>query len=442
MTEMNRKEKQGVAIIGTGYAGLAAAIALLEAGRPVTLFERGPVAGGLAQSLRVGGTTLERFYHHFFTSDTHLTDMAKKLGLGDKIVWIKPKTAIYYQGKLYSLKGAADLLKFEPLPFLERLRMGLLIARSYTRKKWAPLDRITAKDWIVRSVGPKAYQVLWEPLLASKFGVHAEKISAAWLWSKLKLRGSSRNKRGQEVLGYFAGGGFSQVTEAMVAKVRELGGVFHFNAQISQIKSGSRGVQITHGGGRVQYPQAIWTAAPSILPSVAPELPASYTDALKSILYQGNICMVVTMKQQISDIYWLSVEDLACPFVAVIEHTNFIDPKVYGGKHIMYLSRYLDPKDDLYSASDEVVTKRFFDYLHKIFPNFSSDIVESVIVSRASHTQPITPVGYGSRLPELMTPLPGLYLATMSQIYPEDRGTNYAIAIGQRAAQAVLASKN
>ena len=45
---------------------------------------------------------------------------------------------------------------------------------------------------------------------------------------------------------------------------------------------------------------------------------------------------------------------------------------------------------------------------------------------------------YSKLLPPLQTPVPGLYSACMAQIYPEDRGQNYAIRIGREAADAIL----
>lgn len=427
-----RKMKK-VAIIGSGYAGLAAALDLLATGHQVTLYERESAAGGLARSLQIGDETLERFYHHFFTSDTHLTDMAKRLGLGETITWIKPKTAIYYQGQTYSLKGPLDLLKFTPLPFFERVKMGFLIADSYLRFSWRDLDAITAKDWITNKVGPTAYRVLWEPLLISKFGPAAETISAAWLWSKFKLRGSSR-RNGQEALGYFAGGGFDRLTTAMAAAVKAKGGRILLGQTIESLSQATGAWAIRSNGQTEQFDAVLVTAAPAVLPKLFPQIDPTYRAKLEAIQYQANICLTLVLKRALSDVYWLTVADLKFPFVAVIEHTNFVSAEHYGGRHIVYLSRYLAPTDSLFAESDDEVAKKFLAALSTIYPDFRpSDVVET-IVSRAPNTQPITPVGYGERVLPITTPYPGLYLATMAQIYPQDRGTNYAIKIGQEAA--------
>jgi protoporphyrinogen oxidase len=57
---------------------------------------------------------------------------------------------------------------------------------------------------------------------------------------------------------------------------------------------------------------------------------------------------------------------------------------------------------------------------------------------RARYAQPVPGLNHSQAIPDLRTPLPGLYFAGMSQVYPWDRGTNYAVEIGRRAAQALL----
>ncbi len=428
-----------IAIIGGGYAGLSAALRLTGQGHQVSLYERGSRPGGLVGSFSVGGTPLERFYHHFFTSDRYLIDLATEMGLGDKITWFLPKTASYYQGKIYSFKTARDLLQFSPLPLVERLRMGLLVLDSAWRPSWESLDELTAKDWIISRVGPTAYRVLWEPLLVSKFGSQAETVSAAWLWSKFKLRGSSRNQRGQETLGYFQPGGFAQLTEAVTNKIEGQGGRFVLDSEvevITPLKDGAWSVAVKAKKPE-RYDDVIFTAAPPILSSLLPTANPKYRLQLENVGYQANICAVMVMSEPLSDVYWLNVLDKTFPFVAVIEHTNLLPNEDYGGKTVVYLSRYLSPTEPLWQATDEVVRRTYLDALKKIFPDFDEQVIEQFIVSRARYTQPITPVHYRQTKLTPITPYPGLYLASMSQVYPQDRGTNYAIKIGQEVAAMV-----
>jgi hypothetical protein len=56
---------------------------------------------------------------------------------------------------------------------------------------------------------------------------------------------------------------------------------------------------------------------------------------------------------------------------------------------------------------------------------------------REPDAQPIVTAGYRDRMPPLETGAPGLLLANTTQVYPEDRGTNYAVRLGQEVARLV-----
>jgi hypothetical protein len=70
-------------------------------------------------------------------------------------------------------------------------------------------------------------------------------------------------------------------------------------------------------------------------------------------------------------------------------------------------------------------------YLKKINPAFDPAWIERKIVFRADAGQPVITCNYSERIPDHRTPLKGLYLANTLQIYPEDRGTNYAVRLGK-----------
>jgi len=51
--------------------------------------------------------------------------------------------------------------------------------------------------------------------------------------------------------------------------------------------------------------------------------------------------------------------------------------------------------------------------------------------------QPVITTNYGSSIPDHRTLVPGLYLANTTQIYPEDRGLNYSVRLGENIAALV-----
>ena len=116
---------------------------------------------------------------------------------------------------------------------------------------------------------------------------------------------------------------------------------------------------------------------------------------------------------------------------AVIEHTNFEQRSTYGGRHIVYLSKYLPETDALYRMADSEVVNFTLEHLARMFPALTRDWVVDAHVWRAQHSQPIVERGYGFLIPPNETPVQNFRLASMAQVYPEDRGTNYAIRDGR-----------
>jgi protoporphyrinogen oxidase len=170
------------------------------------------------------------------------------------------------------------------------------------------------------------------------------------------------------------------------------------------------------------------------VPGASPE----YVQQLHDWPYQGNICMVLQLRQSLSSIYWLNIADPRVPFTALVEHTNLAPREWYGGKHIFYIGKYLGTSHPHWSLSDAALARTWLPNVRTIFPHFSDDLIEERWVFRAPYAQPVVTVGYGERIPDIRTPVKGLYLANMTQIYPEDRGMNYSIRLGHQVADAVL----
>lgn len=425
-----------VVIIGAGFCGLAAAWELVQRGVKVTVLERDDTVGGLAGSFAVGDTRLEKFYHHWFTSDTHIMQLIAELGLRDKVVLRATRTGMYYAHNFFRLSSPFDLLRFRALPLSDRLRLGLLVPRMQLIKDWHKLEAQTAADWIRCTGGERVYQVVWQPLLQGKFGTMADKIAAVWLWNKLKLRGGSRRKDGREQLAYLQGG-FAVLADRLAAAIKAKGG---------EIRTSTTAHALDVSGGQLQ---AVYTDNASIntshviatpaLPIIADLLdkhvPSAYAQQLRRINYLANICVVLELKRSLSDFYWLNVNDPSFPFVGVIEHTNFEPASSYQQRHIVYLSRYLLASDPFYTKEDDEIVRFSVQHLQRMFPQFSDDCLLQAHVWRADYAQPVVECHYNRLRPPPQTPLVNFYIASMAQIYPQDRGTNYAVAQGREVAQ-------
>lgn len=431
---------QRTVIIGAGFGGLSAAFELARRGIAVTIVEAEREVGGLAGSFEVNGERLEKFYHHWFTNDRYVAELVGELGEDEKIVYRPTCTGMYFANRIFRLSSPADVLRFTPLPFADRIRLGILALRARRVKDWRALERETAEEWLVRLGGERVYRLVWQPLLEGKFGPFASQVSAVWFWNKLKLRGGSRGRSGAEMLAYYRGG-FAALAERLALEVGELGGDI-------RLATPARGLLVEDGqvcgvetdDGMIEADAVVATPAlPIVADLVTPHAPEEWVRQLRAVEYLANVCVVLELDRSLSDTYWLNVNDPGFPFVGVIEHTNFEPASTYGGRHIVYLSKYLPASAELYRMCDGAVLEYCIPHLRRMFPAFDREWIRGSHVWRARYAQPIVGKHYSQLLPPTETPIRGLYLSTMAQVYPEDRGTNYAIRDGRRVGREVAA---
>ncbi|KPC49380.1 NAD(P)/FAD-dependent oxidoreductase [Amantichitinum ursilacus] len=427
-----------VAVIGGGFTGLSAAWELARAGVAVTVLEADAELGGLAGAFDVQGHKLDRFYHHWFTNDLEVMTLIDELGLHDRVSINPTNTGVWYGNHFFKLSTPMDLLRFTPLPMADRVRLGLLALRARKVENWMELEHKTASQWLKELGGEKVYRVVWEPLLKGKFGAVADQISAVWFWNKLKLRGGSRGKGGEERLAYFKGG-FVALAEAMAEGIRAAGGQVLTSTAVHRFTPQTGGCfRLETSAGELVAEQLIATPALPLIADMAEDwAPAPWLAQMRRINYLSNVCLVLELERSLSTTYWLNVNDPTFPFVAVIEHTNFERPSDYGGRHIVYLSRYLPHTDAMYSMSADEMLAFATPWLKKMFPAFDPAWVLKHHVWRARYSQPVVEQHYSNLIPASEGPAPGLTIASMAQIYPEDRGTNYAVREGRKAGRAV-----
>ena len=433
-----------VGIVGGGVTGLTAAYELTKLGHYVEVFEKDSVLGGQASVFNLGGVPLERLYHHIFTSDTHIVDLMEELGLSERFRWIDSSVGLFRDDRIWNWVTPMDLLRFNAISVWDRLRLGLATLYLQKRADWHGYEGVTAADWLSRRVGRRAYQAVWEPLLRGKFGDYHDEVSMTWLWGKIRLRVGSRDRGMQkEKLGYPAGS-FGILFDELVRRIRDGGGKVRISSSVERVeKNGGRVNGLTvnlpeQGETTLPFDVVLVTTPSFTLERMAPTLPDSYIEKLKSATYLAALVLVLEMDRSFVPVYWLNIADRSIPFVAVIEHTNFMPPGEYGGRHIVYVSNYLRADSPLFSMSREDLLAEYAPHLRKISPSFDTSWVRESHLFREEGAQPVITLHYSQRIPEHRTPMKGLYLANTTQIYPEDRGVNYSVRLGREAAKIVV----
>ncbi len=428
-----------IAIIGAGMAGLSAAYDLTRAGYEVVIYETLPQPGGIASGFKAPhwDWSLEKFYHHWFQSDRHMLGLIEELGWSDDVLFPRPYTVVYIDGEFQPLDSIPEAAKFtlKHFPIWDVARFGVVGLYLRLTPWWKPLEKTTADAWMRKWVGERVYNALWRPLLVGKFGEeNLDVVNMAWLWARLKTRTTR--------LGTFVGG-FQAFFDRFAAVIQTQGGDIRYHTRVQQIRRAkgeeTRRWAIVTEAGTETFDAVIATSSPHAMTKMTPDLPDEYTAKLRALKSMGAVVMIASLKHKLTDYYWHNLpKEAGFPYLAMVEHTNFIPPEHYGGDHLIYMGDYL-PQDHPYlDMSRDELADIFLPALARFNPDFRPDWVKDVWLFRTRYAQPIPPVNHSQNIPPLRTPLPGLYFASMSQVYPWDRGTNFAVEIGRRVARQLI----
>ncbi len=432
MTRPNRQ----YCVVGAGAAGLTAAVRLAESGAHVVVVESESLPGGLAAGFQVeSGAWLERFYHHIFRSDRASIRLIKELGLADRLEWHRPSTVTLREDRLHPLDSASSLLRFGPISLSSRLRMGAVLAGLRLLPNPRLLDGHPAASWLKRSMGTRAYDAVWGPLLRGKFGQFADQVTLPWFWARVHDRSAE--------LGYLRGG-FQQLYEALCERIVQCGGEVLLDAAVELIQSTPDGleVRVRHSrGDRLetrQFTGVVSTLATPVTCMIAPQLGDAYREAHGRVRSLWAHCLVLSLDRQLTGSYWINIADPDYPFLALVEHTNLVPPEDYGGAHLVYLGNYRPHDDPIFAMSADETLDAFAPAIRRLNLGFDRSWVRSKWVFASPYAQPIVDRRFRSAIPPFDSPVPGLFAANMFQVYPHDRGQNYSILLGEQVARRVL----
>jgi protoporphyrinogen oxidase len=379
---------------------------------------------------------VENFYHHWFASDEHMLELIDELGLSHKVIFPRPYTVLLHEGKWYPFDSILQAILFPGLGWgFNKARFGLVGLFLRVTKNWKALEAITVDAWMRKWAGDKVYELMWEPMLIGKFGPYYKDVNMAWFWARIHARTTR--------LGTYQGG-FQAFADDFARLLNNLGVQIHYNYRVNAI------TPLSNGGLRLEFEtssqvfdQVLSTTSPHLMARLTPDLPQNYLDCLLKLKHMGAVVMTLSLKHQLSEqgYYWFNIpKDAGFPFLAVVEHTNFVSPKNFGGEHILYCGDYLELDHQYFDMTPEELLARFNPGIQRINPDFNPGWINKTWVHRSKYAQPVPLLNHSQNIPDIQTPLQNLYFASMSQVYPWDRGTNFAVEIGRKAAKRMARS--
>ncbi len=424
-----------IAIIGAGPGGMSAAYYLKRAGHDLVIFEANDRVGGLMTGIKEShwDWSVENYYHHWFTSDGAMMKLIREAGLSDKVSFRKPKTVIYYEGKFFPLDSPIAVFRFPGFNLIDVARFGFVTIYLRYLAKWQKLEKYHADEWLRKAYGKRVYKVSFEPMLEGKFGPFLQDVSLAWFWARIKARSTK--------LGTYEGG-FQAFSDDLGAFLKKQGIEIRLNSPVEMIEKQPDGGFAIHSKDEViKVDQVLATVAPNVFAKMTPQLPKESLGKLLGLKHMGAVVLILSLRHQLSTdgYYWFNMPKSAgFPFLAAVEHTNFVPKEAFGGDHILYMGDYLDVEHEYFNLTKEELLERFLPSLKRINPQFHENWVKESWLSKTNYAQPVPEVNHSQKIPSIRSGLDGLYFVSMSHIYPWDRGTNFAVEWGHKAARMML----
>ncbi len=444
-----------VAIIGAGVTGLVAGRELARIGFAVDVYERWPDIAGQASAIDLGGGVfIERYYHHLFESDREMTALHDDL-LPGELEWHTSTVAMYSDGRFWPFVSPLDLLRYGPLPPVDRVRLGLAVLRLTRSAPAAADDDVSALAWMRAACGERAVERVWSPLMLGKFGEDAAEIPLAWLRSKLALRRQRLAGRGaaRERLGY-PRRSFRAICVALADEIRRQGGAIHVDREVVAIEAHADRLVLRCAApgayraapARARAEEGRDASADRVLITTGTRVAralAAWPDDFKRQLdawrYRTAVVALLELRERFGPAYWTNVVSPDAPFLALVEHTNLVPADRYPARYL-YVSNYVGADDPLARLGTEELMSLYLPALARMRPGFTrSDIVRAWSFSE-EFAQPVPTLGARHRRLTFTTPITDVFIANTTQIYPEDRGTNYSVRLGREAARAIAAS--
>lgn len=430
-----------IAIIGAGYTGLSAATKLIRSGFEVDIFESEKLAGGLASGEKQHGFDwgIELFYHHWFLNEVSIIKLAKAHNLTKLIKICSPNTSFYHNGEIIPFDQPHHVLMYPGLSIIDRFRLATKLATLKLTKNWQHYERYTAEEWLIENMGENVYEKMWKPMLIAKWSNYYDKVNMAWFWSRIYVRTKKL---------MYPKRGFQYFNNKIVESLKSSGVAFKFNTKINLIKKLANGSieLLDNDNNKYTYSKILITSGPKIVKNLLNSSNSDFSKKLSEQKSMGAICALFILKKSfMKNTYWLNIPaktknfiNNKIPFLVCINHTSMISKKYYGGKTIVYCANYLSEDNSMLKLKDNEIINLYTEGLGQISTSFNKKNIAKVIISRTKYASPIFFKNHSEKVPNFKTTIDNVFWASMSHVYPWDRGTNYASDIGFSVADYII----
>ena len=419
--ENENQKKSTIGIIGGGIMGISLGYFLSRHNVSVTIYEASPVLGGLAGPIILeDGTGVDRFYHAILSSDRHLRQLCEELGIADQLRFNETKMGFYYQSEIHPMNNMLDFLRFPPLGWIDRFRLGVTVLAAQFIKNWHRLEGVNVQDWLIKLGGKTTFDNIWRPMLMAKFDGGFENTPATYIWSRLVRMKSTREGANQKEEAGHLIGGYITLIKAMAKQIEDAGGQIYLNTPVKEIRiNDGQAIGITLvTGEEVDFNKVVCTLQTPIFRRLIPTATPDYLDFLNQTEYLGIIAPLLILDRPLSEYWTLNITDDRFPFTGVIETTTYIDPKYVGGHHLVYLPKYTSPGSSWQKKTDEEIKQIWLRNLQEMFPRFDPASIRYFLIHRERFVEPLHKLNETHLIPEIKTPINNLFLATTAQIYP------------------------
>lgn len=429
-----------IGIIGGGLLGVSLGYFLSRQGVKVEIFEASPELGGLAdQVVLEDGTALDRFYHTILSSDSHLRQLCAELDIEDRLRFRETKMGFYYQREIHSMNNMIEFLRFPPLGWIDRFRLGTTVLYAQFVRDWHRLEGISVEDWLLRWSGQRTFENIWRPLLNAKFDGSFAGTPATYIWARLVRMKSTRSGASQKEEAGHLIGGYVSLVHAMAEQIEAVGGHIHLHCPVREIVITNHLAQGLRVNGQIRsFDAVISTVQVPIFRQLIRDMPQDYDKFLGQTEYLGVICPIMVLDRPLTGYWTLNLTDDRIPFTGVIETTAYIDPQYVGGHHLVYLPKYTLPESPWQQMSDDEIKGVWLEQLETMFPQFDRGWIHSFLVHRERYVEPLHPLNGTHMIPSIKTPFDNVYLATTMQIYPQLTNGESITRYARQTAQWVL----